>query len=66
MASERTEISQYLIHPALRPQLDAWLHEHGFRIDRLPPALEGRDTMPTFLVSPTGARLRAVGHLNDE
>lgn len=66
MAADRTEIANYLIHPALRPQLDAWLQAQGFKVDRLPPDLSGRDTWPTYMVTPTGARLRSVGDLLHE
>lgn len=52
MTSEE-EVVQYLIHPALRPRLDAWLITQGLRIDRLPPDVEGEDSLPTFLVAPS-------------
>lgn len=47
------DVSQYLIHPALRPRLDKWLIDQGFRIDLLP--LDD-DSLPTYLVAP-GERL---------
>lgn len=49
---------QYLIHAALRPQLDEWLALRGFRVDRLPPEVEGPDSLPTYLVAPDDASMR--------
>lgn len=46
------QVSQYLVHPALRPRLDAWLRSQGFRVDRLPPDVEGESSLPTYLVAP--------------
>lgn len=46
------QVSQYLVHPALRPRLDAWLESQGFRVDRLPADVEGEGQLPTYLVAP--------------
>jgi hypothetical protein len=46
------EVSQYLVHPALRPALDEWLTSRGLRVDRLPTDVAGEDSLPTYLISP--------------
>lgn len=52
------EVSQYLVHPALRDRLDAWLISQGFRVDRVPPEFEGEDSLPTYLISPGDELMR--------
>lgn len=54
------EVVQYLIHPALREKLDAWLASQGLRVDRLPAEVEGDDSLPTFLVAPTDELMASV------
>ena len=51
-------VVQYVIHPALRAHLDAYLAALGFEVAPVPE--QDPDALPTFLVSPTAARLRAV------
>ena len=51
-------VVQYVIHPALRGHLDAYFAALGFEVSPLPG--QSPDDLPTFLVSPTAARLRAV------
>lgn len=46
-------VVQYLIHPALRADLDAWLATRNLQVIRLPAEVEGEDSLPTYLVSPT-------------
>lgn len=50
---------QYLIHPAMRPWLDAYLAQQGFRVDLAPKELqdEGDDALPIYLVTPTAERM---------
>lgn len=43
---------QYLIHPALRPSLDAWLESRGMRVDPLPAEMQSPDQLVTYLVAP--------------
>jgi len=58
--NEGDEVVQYLIHPALRPRLDAWLTAQGLRVDRLPPEIEGKDSLPTFLVAVGDDLMRSI------
>jgi hypothetical protein len=43
---------QYLIHPAFRARLDAWLASQGMRVDRMPESEQREDQLDLYLVAP--------------
>lgn len=50
------EMVQYLIHPVIRPRIDAWLESQGLSVGRIPSS---PDDLPTYAIVP-GEELRAA------
>lgn len=51
---------QYLIHPAMRPWLDAFLEGRGFEVVLLPDELQDKeeDSLPIYMPMLTDERMR--------
>jgi hypothetical protein len=48
------DVSEYLVHPAFKPRLDAWLATQGMEAVRM-PFLDGEDpdAIPIYNIQPT-------------
>lgn len=51
-------IAQYVVHPALRGRLEAWLRAEGFETQRMPDS--GVGDVATFVVVPGEDRARGM------
>lgn len=56
--SNPSDVVQYVVTPALRPHLDAYLTALGFEVQPYP--FQSEDDLPTFVVVPGESRMRAA------
>jgi hypothetical protein len=57
--SDNSEVCEYLIHPALKPKLDAWLLTQGIEVHRAPFLdSDEPDALPVYLLTPTDELMR--------